>query len=56
MVLFRFIERRIMKPIKYLNYKKLIISNQRKAIIMVLLIVFISDEYIKYLNQLPFLR
>lgn len=57
MVLFPFYrKRRIMKPIKYLNYQKLITSNQRKTIIMVLLIVFISDAYIKYFNQLPFSR
>lgn len=45
-----------MKPIKALELSEVFASNQRKAIIMALLIVFISDAYIKYLNQLPFSR
>lgn len=58
MVLFPFYrKRRIMKPIKILELSEVNrLKSEKGYLIMAILTAFISDEYIKYLNQLPFLR
>ena len=46
-----------MKPIKILELSEVNrLKSEKGYLIMAILTAFISDEYIKYLNQLPFLR